>query len=432
VTLAGILWQTAMLSTALGLGAALFERVRAKTRHEARDSLERRDRDHRDEDRATAEGETIQELFTAVFSQAPAVLLLSDFESGQIQDVNESFERLLGWSLEEAQGRTFTELNGWSSPNDRDLLSERLLRDGLSKDVEIPFRNRSGDTLWLLVTASRIEIQGRSHLLAQGIDITQRKRAERALEETQRQLEERVSRRTEQLRESRMELRRQHQLATLGTLAAGIAHQINNPIASIKAAAEYALLASDATDSSLVRTQALRTAISEAERCGRIVQNVLRFSRREPTAKWAEDLNEIVQRAATLTRPYVEGAGGSLALRVQAAPLPARISPIEIEQAIVHLLRNAAEALEGGGRIQLSTRRREDVAEIEIVDDGRGIPPEDRERVLQPFYTTRLALGGTGLGLPFVHDVIREHGGELQIESTSEKGTRIRVQLPLV
>jgi PAS domain S-box-containing protein len=430
--LTSMVWQTAILTVAIGLGSALFELVRVQARNEALESLERKAQDHSQRDRERTTDQAIRELFKTVFSQAPAILVLSDFDSGRIQNVNESFERLLGWTLEEARGRTLTELNGWSSPDDRHLLSEHLLRDGLSKNVEIPLRTRSGDTLWMWVTASRIELEGRSHLLAQGIDITQRKRAERALEQTRTQLEERVSRRTEELEESRNELRRQRQLATVGNLAAGIAHQINNPIASIKAAAEYALLMSDAPDSNAVRMQALRTAIAEADRCGRIVRNVLKFSRREPTARWVEDLNEIVQRAATLIRPYLEQAGGSLELRTHPTPLPTRISPIEVEQAVVHLLRNAAEALEGGGEIQLSTRRREDVVEIEIADDGRGIPPEDRERVLQPFYTTRLALGGTGLGLSFVHDVIREHGGELRIESTPEKGTRIRIQLPLV
>lgn len=427
---ASMVWQTAVLTAVIGLGSAVFEFVRVQAGEEALDSLERSAHDHRQRDRERTADQAIRELFTAVFSQAPAILVLSDFDSGRIQNVNESFERLLGWTLDEARGRTLTELNGWSSPDDRHLLSERLLRDGLSKNVEIPLRSRSGETLWLLVTASRVELEGRSHLLAQGIDISQRKRAERAHEQTQKQLEKRVSRRTEQLRESRIE--RQRQLATVGTLAAGIAHQINNPIASIKAAAEYALLTSDAPNSNPVRIQALRTAIEEADRCGRIVRNVLKFSRREPTARWVEDLNEIVQRAATLTRPYLDQAGGSLELRIHPAPLPARISPIEVEQAIVHLLRNAAEALEGGGKIELSTRRRENVAEIEIVDDGRGIPPEDRERVLQPFHTTRLALGGTGLGLSFVHGVIREHGGNLRIESTPERGTRVRLQLSLV
>jgi len=430
-TLAATVGQTAILSGMLGLGCAVAGLIRALAREEDLDSRERGAHDRRQRERAQTTDQATRELFKTVFSQAPAILVLSDFESGRIQNVNESFERLLGWSLEESRGKTLTELNGWSSPDDRHLLSEQLLRDGLSKNVEIPLRTRSGENLWMLVTASRIELEGRSHLLAEGIDITPRKRAEQALERTRQQLEKRVSRRTEELRESRNELRRQQPLATVGSLAAGIAHQINNPIASIKAAAEYALLTSEASDSDGIRLQALRTAISEADRCGRVVRNVLKFSRREPTARWVEDLNDLVERAGTLARPYLEQAGGSLELRIHPEPLAARISPIEIEQSIVHLLRNAAEALEGSGSIQLSTRQREDVAEIEIADDGRGIPPEDRERVLEPFYTTRLALGGSGLGLAFVQDVIREHGGELRIDSTPQKGTRIRLRLPL-
>jgi len=132
------------------------------------------------------------------------------------------------------------------------------------------------------------------------------------------------------------------------------AHQINNPIASIMASAEYALLAAPESDDggTAIRDEALRSVISEAARCGQIVRNVLRFARQQPTARWIEDLVPLVGRTATLCRDDVADHGGELQISLHDTRLPALVSPIEIEQVLVNLIRNAAEALEGSGIVR--------------------------------------------------------------------------------
>jgi len=108
------------------------------------------------------------------------------------------------------------------------------------------------------------------------------------------------------------------------------------------------------------------------------------------------------------------------------------ISPIEIEQAIVNVLRNAIESRDSGAAISLSLTKRGKFAEIEILDDGRGISQEQRDHLFEPFYSTRTNEGGTGLGLSVAHGILTDHGGQIQIDSIPGEGTRVLMTLPVV
>ncbi|MBK7951372.1 MAG: PAS domain S-box protein [Deltaproteobacteria bacterium] len=426
-------WNAVVVACVVGIGGCVAEAAREQARRDAdASSLEASDL-ARSRDEAHAELRASRELLAHAFRRMPAMLILSDLATGRIIDVNECFERLSGWKLDEARGRTLSDLDAWVSPDDRERLIAVMLDGGQSKDIEILLRTRSGGEVWLLAAADVLEMNGRAHVLAQGIDITDRKRAEQALATSRKQLEERVVEGDEQLRASRRELRHQRQLASIGTLAAGIAHQINNPIASIMASAEFALIAAqdDESKGTAIREEALRAAISEATRCGQIVKNVLRFARQQPTARWVESIGPVVLRAVTICRDYVGEHGGELRVEIEDARLPVLMSPIEIEQVLVNLIRNAAEALDGGGSIGVRVDRRQDRVEIAIDDDGRGMPKALLDRVFEPFYTTRVQEGGTGLGLAVAHGVIVDHGGEIHVESEVGKGTWVRILLPL-
>ena len=113
-------------------------------------------------------------------------------------------------------------------------------------------------------------------------------------------------------------------------------------------------------------------------------------------------------------------------------PLLARISPIEVEQAIVNVLRNAIESRERDAAISLTLSHRDKTAEIEILDDGQGIAAADRDHLFEPFFSTRTRVGGTGLGLSVAHGVMMDHGGQIRIESVPGEGTRVVISLPIV
>ncbi len=424
-------WNSVILVTTMGVGAVLFEGSRQCAMQRVgriREQVEQHVSKRAEVEEAL---ESSQALFAKAFQKAPSILILSDLATGRIIDVNESFVRTTGWRADEAVGRTLTELDAWGSVEDRDRLFEHVVNEGSTHGVEVRFQTKSGAKVWMLASAEVLDLGGRAHVLALGVDITERKRSDEILDRYRRLLEEHVEERGEQLRASRAQLREQQQLAAVGTLAAGIAHQINNPIGGIMAAAELALLKDGEPDREEVRTRALLTAVEEANRCGRIVRNMLKFSRHEPTAKWVEDLNDIVRRSAELTRPYVVGAGGTLELELEPGTIEARVSPIDLEQVLVNLIRNAAESSPEGADVVVSTRRLGDVMSIEVVDDGDGIALADQDQVFDPFFTTRLGSGGSGLGLSVAQGIVSDHSGTLEIHSRPEKGTRAVVRLPL-
>lgn len=371
-------------------------------------------------------------LFATAFERAPSILLLTDVASGEILDVNRSFERSLGFSREEVLGQTLIGLKVWPSAADREHYVQAVDAQGHLHEAEVQLRTKAGDWLWVLVSAERLDIEGRSCMLSQGVDIRDRKQAEAQLELNRRELELRFEQRGEALLASQARLQENQRLAAVGTLAAGIAHQINNPIGGIVAAAEFALTAEDGDDRAREHEDALRTAVDEARRCGRIVKNVLKFARDEPTAKWVEDLGPIVRRSSELVRVYVEESGGRLEIETSKDELLAMVSPIDLEQVVVNLVRNAAESRTEGASVYVGIHPRDGMAEITIRDDGRGIDEETRSHLFEPFYTTRLEDGGSGLGLSVVHGVVGDHGGSLQVETSEGEGTCMRILLPTV
>jgi PAS domain S-box-containing protein len=364
-------------------------------------------------------------------------MILSDLEHLKLLDVNDGFVEMSGWTRTEAVGRTLTELGAWPNTDERDKLIQLLLEEGKTKTVELLLRTRSGGSVWLLASAELIHQGGRTLLLSQGIDITDRKRIEDERKRLNDELEERFAARGRQLEDSLSRIREKDRLSSIGTLAAGIAHQINNPISGIVAAAQFALLIEDEKDRSKVQEDALVTALSEAKRCGRIVKNVLKFARDEPTAKWIEDLGPEVLRACQLARPYIAERRGRLEVELQEARLMVRMSPIDIEQALINVLRNAAESSPGGSNpggslIRVETRRQGRWAQVRVTDDGMGIDDSLHSRVLDPFYTSRQGRGGTGLGLSVAHGIMRDHGGRIRIETAEGGGARVTLELPLV
>jgi len=227
-------------------------------------------------------------------------------------------------------------------------------------------------------------------------------------------------------------MRHRDRLATAGTLAAGIAHQINNPIGSIRNASEYALLCAKDGDYAEVE-QVLRTNIEQSARCGEIVRSLLLFASREPRAKASADLRDVVRRACDLTRSYAGERGVEVVVTCSDEPLSVEMSSIEIEQVLVNLVRNAIEAAPRSHRIEVEVEvgPEGERAVVTIRDDGRGIAPDDLEQVFDPFFTTRLEKGGSGLGLSVALGIAREHDGFLEIESVEGEGSMARLELPI-
>lgn len=226
-------------------------------------------------------------------------------------------------------------------------------------------------------------------------------------------------------------LRRAQRLASLGTMAAGIAHEINNPIAAVLNSAEAALIARDNPRASSIVHECLTNVIGSAQRCAEIVTNVLKFARQEPTEKRPYDLNAIVQTAQrrSLNNPQHEKVTIDLEL---AERLPAvAINAIAIEQVLMNLLGNAIQACGECAEIRMRTRVVTGAVRVSVKDNGQGMSEQALEHALDPFFSTRQNHGGTGLGLSIAHGIIEEHGGTMSIASKIDMGTTVTIELPI-
>jgi PAS domain S-box-containing protein len=223
------------------------------------------------------------------------------------------------------------------------------------------------------------------------------------------------------------QLVRSEKLAAVGSLVAGLAHEIGTPLNVISATAEYLLL--DARDDA--RAQ-LRGIVAETERISRLVRDVLSFARGSAPGKVPVPLAEAVERVASLLRYTFDRKGLRVAVELPAGLPPAHADPDGLHQVLLNLLVNAAQAVPEGGRIGVRARAADAGGEpgvlLEVHDDGPGVPPELRERILDPFFTTRA--DGTGLGLAVCARIVADHGGDLRVGEGPLGGASFEVLLP--
>lgn len=383
-----------------------------------------------------AEGRALQERdlerwrFEALFSHVRDLVAEIDEET-RIHFVNDRVRDVLGLDPEFLVGRRGVDfVDAEAREAAARIFQENVAKGRFQSPVVVAVPHADGRIKHLEFTSSDYDFPGQTRLLIVARDVTDRIEAERTREAERSALERVVEERDEELRASLDRLREQERLAAVGTLASGIAHQINNPVGAISAAAEFALVAENDPDAEKIRDEAFRRIVEEAARAGRIVKSVLRFARHGTTQKWIDDLSGVVRRAAELSRSYVEERGGVLELEASAGALWVAMTPIEIEQMIVNLIHNAAESRVDGALVRVRTRDLPGEAIVEVVDAGRGMSAETRARAFDPFFTTRLRDGGSGLGLSVVHGIVTDHGGEIEIESEPDRGTCVRIRLP--
>jgi PAS domain S-box-containing protein len=335
---------------------------------------------------------------------------------------NKAAERLLNRKAEEVLGRNLFD----AFPEARGSIFEekygKAMRDKTATAFEFYF-DREPYANWYDV---------RVYPLEQGVSIyfqvtTERRRAERELAEAQAFL---LAERTQELEESRVRLAQSERLASIGTLAAGIAHEINNPVGTMMLAAENALELRRLPGTEAMVEDCLRGVIAEARRCGDVIKSVLQFARHERTRKWRNDINTVLCRSLELAGQYAQEHGAVVKTEPGRDVAEVMINPLQIGQVFVNLIRNAIEAGPRGVQITIRTGMGAGTVRITVQDDGPGIPAEHIEHVFDPFFTTRRERGGTGLGLSIVHGIIAEHGGAISVQSRPGSGTVFVIDLP--
>jgi signal transduction histidine kinase len=250
------------------------------------------------------------------------------------------------------------------------------------------------------------------------------------------QLEKIVQVKTAELKRAQESLLQSEKLASIGLLASGIAHELNNPLTSILMNAN--LLVEELGEKPEILRELKRIG-DDALRCKRIIDDLRDFSRRHDLDIRPSDLNDVVRSALALIHHELELHGISLREELSSQPPLVACDPDRMRQLLMNVFVNAIQAMPQGGRLTVKTRLHKDSAEISVQDTGPGIPREVRGKIFDPFFTTKE--GGTGLGLSIVYRMMEEHGGRVEVESlTAEEvqagsseatGTRIRLVIPV-
>lgn len=239
-----------------------------------------------------------------------------------------------------------------------------------------------------------------------------------------------------QVQERTKQVVRNEQLASVGFLAAGVAHEINNPLASIAMCAEslegrLAETLDCNNPEQKVVADYLRMIQSEAFRCKGITEKLLDFSRVGQVKRMDADIGDLAQDVVEMVGHLGKYQRKELRLS-RPSPAVVSVNPQEIKQVVLNLLTNALDSVDDGGLVGVEIGRRDGCAELDVTDNGCGITPDVLERVFEPFFTRRREGQGTGLGLSISYRIVADHGGTIEAHSAGPgRGARFRVRLPL-
>ena len=350
----------------------------------------------------------------ALLDKAQDAILVRDMDE-RILFWNKSAERMYGWVAAEAIGERADKLLYKELTPElieaRRVVLERGEWRGEMHQVTKDGRDLIVDSRWTLV---RDEHGLAKNKLIVNTDITERKRLE-------------------------SELLRASQLSLIGELAAGLAHEIKNPLAGIQGAVDILIRRREAGDSERVALEGMRR---EVVRIDATVRSLLERARPRALNAAPTSLVEVVRRSVVLARDHTaslsaRGRKVSIEFEPVRGPIIIPIDAAQIEDAVLNLLLNAIEAIENFGRVTIrvscqsgeSEARPDGEAIIDVTDTGRGIAEDDLERIFNPFFTK--TSGGTGLGLPAVRRIIRAHGGRIEVESKVGSGSTFTLRLPL-
>jgi signal transduction histidine kinase len=331
---------------------------------------------------------------------------------------NPHLKLIFGYASEtpEADVRPF-DRDRFVDPQARVALLDRLVADGSVADYLLRLRRADGNAMWVEVTAHADPAADAGAVRVDALirDVSERKKLD------------------DETRDIYHQLLQAEKMAALGQTISGVAHELNNPLATILSWAERLSQRRGLEDQ--VR-RGLETILSESERAARIVRNLLTFARKRQTTRAMVDVNQVVRETLAL-RAYEQRVTNVTIIDALAAGLPQVFADgHQVQQVLLNLIINAEQAMVStNGRGSLVVRTWHDAEQesvvLEINDDGPGIPDELQPKIFDPFFTTKEVGQGTGLGLTVAYAIVQEHGGRIRLESRPSRGASFYVELPI-
>jgi len=355
-----------------------------------------------------------QQFSSSLLDSSPNPILVINPDTS-IKYVNPAMEKLTGFTSSELIGMKAP--HPWwteeTRPNIRGDFEEVMYRE--EDRVEDVFQKRNGERFWVEITAKAIKREGKlEYHLTNWVDITERKQ----MEVERKELEQKAQ------QESR--------LASIGEMASGIAHEINNPLVGVVGFSQLLMERKDLPDD--VRGQ-LKMIYDGGQRVASIVKRLLSFTRQRKPERTYVDINQTIKATLEMVA-YEMGAAGIKVVTQLAPELPGTMADAgQFQQVFLNIIINAEKEMvlaHGKGNLLVKTETIDNAIRISFKDDGPGIAKENIDRIFDPFFTTRGVGQGTGLGLSVCHGVIAEHNGRIYAESKPGKGATFIVELPVI
>jgi len=444
----------------LGLAALIVQRDLV-ARRRAEDALQRayHDLGLQHETRASELGQAIDQVRQEIQRRADVEASLRDTErrtrsilstvvdgvitiseTGQVLSFNPAAERIFGYRQDEVLGRNVNMLMPEPYAAEHDAYIHNYVHTGVKKIIgigrEVEGRHKDGSVFPVDLAVSETKLDHERIFTGVVRDITERRRAQEALRRSHRDLEhalKALQARTDEAQAMAQQLWQTAKLATVGELAASIAHELNNPLATVSLRVESLLAQAPADDP---KRRLLEIVEQEVERMGLLVSNLLQFSRRGQDQVSSVNVHDELDKAVDLIRHQLRQRKIEV-VRHYAPGLPFVFADRQkIRQVLLNLFTNANDAMTEGGTLTLSTGLEvapdgRKAVKVEVRDTGHGIAPEHLKRVMEPFFTTKEEGKGTGLGLAICRRIVLEHHGTMEIDSTAGQGTTVRIVLPV-
>jgi PAS domain S-box-containing protein len=370
-----------------------------------------------------------REEMQIILDASPIMIFYKDCENRFIR-VNKRLAEVTGLPKEAMEGKTISEIypnqatDYWK--DDREVIASGMPKNGIIEPIDttagircvqtdkIPYRDKDGRIIGIIGFS---------------VDITERKQAEEQLQSINSELERRVEQRTRELQEAQMHYLHAEKLAAIGKLSASIAHEFNNPLQGImsilKGLKKRAILEEE-------DRELLNAAVGESERMKNLIRNLQDFNRPSSGKKVVMDVHKSIDSVLLLHKSDFKTKRISVVLNYAERLPQIQAIPDQIKQVFLNLLTNAADACQlPDGMITISTWQEDQKIAVAIKDTGIGIEPEKMNMIFQPFFTTKPAVKGTGLGLSVCHGIIKNHQGEIRVESVPGKGATFTVLLPI-